>query len=218
MSFKTLLCVFLNFFKRETKNQKFPLTPHLLPSFFSPLGCLPVILHLCIRISLPALQKTPVPLCWTSLVAQTVKRLSTMRETWVWSLGWEDSLEKEMATHSRTLASKILWTEELGAGYCPWGRKESGTTEWLHLHFSLLCWSIQRFFLFPHVMSDIQTTPSFFLKLFLPMASWPQILFLILCFWGPISSANPSQKVTVLSSAVLSAFFSPCPLSSSVNY
>ena len=50
-------------------------------------------------------------------MAQTVKCLSTMRETWVWSLGWEDSLEKEMATHSSTLALKIPWTEELGAGY-----------------------------------------------------------------------------------------------------
>ena len=40
----------------------------------------------------------------TSLVAQTVKRLSIMRETWVRSLGWEDPLEKEMATHSSTLA------------------------------------------------------------------------------------------------------------------
>ena len=40
----------------------------------------------------------------TSLVAQMVKRLSTMRETWVRSLGLEDSLEKEMATHSSTLA------------------------------------------------------------------------------------------------------------------
>ena len=37
-----------------------------------------------------------------------------------------------MATHSSTLALKIPWTEELGAGYCPWGRKESGTTERLH--------------------------------------------------------------------------------------
>ena len=42
----------------------------------------------------------------TSLVAQTVKRLPTMRETQVWSLGWEDPLEKEMATHSSTLAGK----------------------------------------------------------------------------------------------------------------
>ena len=41
---------------------------------------------------------------WTSLVVQMVKRLSTMQETWVRSLGWEDSLEKEMATHSRPLA------------------------------------------------------------------------------------------------------------------
>ena len=70
-----------------------------------------------------------------SMVAQMVKCLSTMRETWVQSLGWEDSLEKEMATHSSTPALKIPWTEELGAGYYPWGRKESGTTEWLHFHF-----------------------------------------------------------------------------------
>ena len=41
---------------------------------------------------------------FTSLVAQTVKRLSTVRETWVRSLGQEDSLEKEMATHSSILA------------------------------------------------------------------------------------------------------------------
>ena len=42
-----------------------------------------------------------------------------------------------MATHSGTLALKIPWTEELGAGYCPWGHKESGMTERLHfLYFS----------------------------------------------------------------------------------
>ena len=50
----------------------------------------------------------------TSLVAQTVKHLSTMQETWVRSLGREDPLEKEMATHSSTLAWKIPWTEEPG--------------------------------------------------------------------------------------------------------
>ena len=48
----------------------------------------------------------------TSLVAQMVKRLPTMRETQVQSLGQEDPLEKEMATHSSTLAWKIPWTEE----------------------------------------------------------------------------------------------------------
>ena len=40
-----------------------------------------------------------------------------------------------MATHSSTLAWKIPWMEELGAGHCPWGRKESGTTERLHFTF-----------------------------------------------------------------------------------
>ena len=50
----------------------------------------------------------------TSLVAQMVKRLSTMRETQVRSLGWEDPLEKEMAIHSSTTAWKIPWTEEPG--------------------------------------------------------------------------------------------------------
>ena len=47
-------------------------------------------------------------------MAQTVKRLPTMLETQVQSLGWEDPLEKAMATHSSTLAWKILWTEKPG--------------------------------------------------------------------------------------------------------
>ena len=51
---------------------------------------------------------------WTSLVAQTVKHLSTTWETWVRSLGWEDPLEKEMVIHSSTIAWKIPWTEEPG--------------------------------------------------------------------------------------------------------
>ena len=49
-----------------------------------------------------------------SLVAQMVKHLPEMQETGVWSLGWEDPLEKEMATHSSILAWKIPWTEEPG--------------------------------------------------------------------------------------------------------
>ena len=47
-------------------------------------------------------------------MAQTVKHLPAVRETQVRSLGWEDLPEKEMATHSSTLAWKILWTEEPG--------------------------------------------------------------------------------------------------------
>ena len=64
----------------------------------------------------------------TSLVAQTVKHLPEMQGTRVPSLGWEDPLEKEMATHSSTLAWKIPWMEEPG-GYSPWGHKELDMTE-----------------------------------------------------------------------------------------
>ena len=49
-----------------------------------------------------------------TLVAQMLKRLPIMRDTWVRSLGQEDPLEKEMATHSSTLAWKIPWTKEPG--------------------------------------------------------------------------------------------------------
>ena len=62
-------------------------------------------------------------------MAQTVKRLPTMQETRVPSLGREDPLEKEVAIHSSTIAWKIPWTED------PGGRKESDTTERLHFHF-----------------------------------------------------------------------------------
>ena len=68
-----------------------------------------------------------------SLVAQRVKRLPAVQETWVRTLGWEDPLEKDMATHSSILAWRIPWTEELG-GLQSMGRKESDTTEQLHFH------------------------------------------------------------------------------------
>ena len=60
------------------------------------------VLHICI--------------CFTKslYVKLTVKRLPTMQETWVPSLGWEDPLEKETGTHSSALAWKIPWTEESG--------------------------------------------------------------------------------------------------------
>ena len=64
-------------------------------------------------------------------MAQTVKRLLAMQETWVQSLGWEDPLEKEKATHSSTLAWKIPRMEKPGR-YRPWGHKESDTIERLN--------------------------------------------------------------------------------------
>ena len=67
-------------------------------------------------------------LSWASLVAQRLKCLPAMWETWVRSLGREDCLEKEMATHSSILAWRIPWMEE--------PRKDSDTTEQLHFHFT----------------------------------------------------------------------------------
>ena len=63
-----------------------------------------------------------------SLVAQRLKHLPPMREAWVHSLGWEDPLEKELATHSSILAWRIPWTEEPG----------SDMTELLHFHFTFI--------------------------------------------------------------------------------
>ena len=60
-------------------------------------------------------------LFWASLIAQMVKNLPAMQETWVWSLGREDPLEKRMATHSSILAWRIPWTEEPGGLPLSWG-------------------------------------------------------------------------------------------------
>ena len=64
-----------------------------------------IVMH---RLSLPAF------LLWASLVFQSVKNLPALQETWVRSPGWEDPLEKKMATHSSILAWRISWTEEPG--------------------------------------------------------------------------------------------------------
>ena len=69
-------------------------------------------------------------------MAQRLKCLPAMWETWVRALGLEDTLEKEMATHSSILVWKIQWTRSR-VGYNPWGRKESDMTERLHFHFHL---------------------------------------------------------------------------------
>ena len=65
-----------------------------------------------------------------SLVAQTLKRLPAMRETWIQSLGWEDHLEKEMPTHSSILAWKTPRTEEPG-------RLQSMGSQWVRPHFTV---------------------------------------------------------------------------------
>ena len=61
-----------------------------------------------------SIELTSLPFKWASPVAQIVKDLPAIQETWVRSLGQEDPLEKGMATHSSILAWKIPWTEEPG--------------------------------------------------------------------------------------------------------
>jgi len=62
----------------------------------------------------PRILPLPNTVTWASLVAQVVKNLPAMQETWVQALGWKDPLEKGMATHSSILAWRIPWTEDPG--------------------------------------------------------------------------------------------------------
>ena len=68
-------------------------------------------------------------------MAHTGKYLPAMLETWVRSLGWEDPLEEEMATHSSVLAGESHAQRSL-VGYSPWGQKGSDTTDF---YFTLGC-------------------------------------------------------------------------------
>ena len=70
----------------------------------------------------------------TSLVAQLVKNLPAMQETWIRSLGWEDPLEKGMATHSSILAWRIPWTEEPGRVYSMWSQSQTQLSDF-HFDF-----------------------------------------------------------------------------------
>ena len=75
---------------------------------------------------------------WASLVAQRLKHLPGMWETWVQSLGREDPLEKEMATYSSTIAWRIPWREEPGR-LQPMGSQRVGHDKRLDFHFLSLC-------------------------------------------------------------------------------
>ena len=71
-------------------------------------------------------------------VVATVKNPPIMREAWVQSLGWEDPLEKGMATHSSILAWRIPRAEEPGRLHSAWGHNELDTTERLSLSLSFV--------------------------------------------------------------------------------
>ena len=70
---------------------------------------------------------------WASLVAQMVKNLCAMRDTWVWCLGREDPLEKGMAAPSSVLTWRTPWTEKPGGLYTPWDYRQLDTIKW-HTH------------------------------------------------------------------------------------
>ena len=97
-----------------------------------------------IFIVLPLLGLLSARNLWASLVAQMVKRLPAVWETWVQPLGCEDPLEKEMATHSSTLAWKIPWTKEPGRPQSTGSQRVGHDwATWLHfrnLYISITCW------------------------------------------------------------------------------
>ena len=73
---------------------------------------------------------------WASLVAQMVKNLPAMQETWVWFLGWKIPWRREWLPSPVLLPGESHGQRSL-AGYSPWGHKESDTTKQLSLHFIL---------------------------------------------------------------------------------
>ena len=76
----------------------------------------------------------PLQYSWASLVAQLVKNLPAMRETWVLSLGWENPLRRERLLTRVFLPGEFHGQRSL-AGHSPWGCKELDMTEQLSLHF-----------------------------------------------------------------------------------
>ena len=106
------------------------------------------------------------------LVAQRLKHLPAMRETWVRSLGWEDPLEKEMATHSSVLAWKIPWMEEPGR------LPSMGSLRIGHNWETSLS-----LFTFMHWRRKWQPIP-----VFLPGESWGRRSLVGFCLWGRTES------------------------------
>ena len=84
--------------------------------------------------------------CWASLVAQMVKNLPVIQETWVWSLGWEDPLEKGKSTHSIILAWRIPWTIAHGMSQ----------TQLSDFHFQLTLSKLLLLFSHPVVSDSLQ--------------------------------------------------------------
>ena len=77
-----------------------------------------------------------------SLVAQTVKNLPAMQETWVHSLGWEDPLEEGMSTQLQYSCLENPHEQRSLSGYSPWDHKELDMTEWLNTAQYISFWQM----------------------------------------------------------------------------
>ena len=121
-----------------------------------------------------------------SLVTQMVKNLPAVQENWVWSLGWEDPLEKGMAPHSVFLPEEFHG-QRSWAGYSPWGHKKSDMTRWLTT-FHTFCYTTRRPLAKPS-QGKWDRWPDFF-NIWLKRMQWGNLCILDKCDfdkdWGVI--------------------------------
>ena len=155
-------------------------------------------------------------------MAQRIKHLPTTQETQVLSLGWEDALEKEMATPPIFLPGKSHGQRSL-VGYSPWGSKESDTTEWLHfkdqtyshnLHFKIT--GLARRFnpetvlrqdtllLYnPKECRGEKVCPFFLLENSRPLSPWGPLDFLSTCLGNDSLNMNNKSLCYILETNIL---------------
>ena len=134
---------------------------------------------------------------WASLVAQLVKNPPAMQETWVWSLGWEDTLEKETATRSSILAWRIPWTAQ-SMGYQRAGR------DWATFIFSFILTSVRWYLIviFTCIFLIISDIENLFLY------SWPSAcLFWKNVYSGPLLIFTSGGLFVCLFDVELHEFF-----------
>ena len=122
---------------------------------------------------------------WASLVVESVKSLTAMQETWFLSLGWEDSLEKEMATHSNILTWRIPWTEKSGRLQFM-GLQELDTTDWLSTHIVIPA-TDELHFLDLLLYSPNVLTFLFQFDNYLQLQFWISFLYCLLLHWCSVT-------------------------------
>ena len=150
-----------------------------------------------------------------SLVAQRLKRLPAMRETWVQSLGQEDPLEKEMATHSSILAWRIPWMEE------PGGLQSTGSQRVIqdlateqhtpHPHWTILAWRFFRSQSKQNQNSEFKVFLSWFQSPHFTLSTWIHS-----CVYPSVQVESESESEVAQSCPILSDPMDCSPPSSSV--